>query len=287
MFINTWLSWSWSSSGTPWTPWWPSSSPDWDPHIWVAHLQILPPHIAFSVALQTTIIIKIINSNLKNVRKFIVGLGNPTTRIPNSCLNAQKLCGANDEDYLLLRILQNKIQSNIWKYIVRKIGIAIVKNITMHKMQIMQIMQIVEITFESEFSNIRTPEQFNIWHLTFNFHHHHHNDVFPNDDNKKSPVDHILPGPNLHIVSHLFNSFFLLCFETRNMFFSFSITSSWDTIVGNILSCEKLYANHKPQMDGFSPLFPGKRRQQDFLEVSVDMALKVKLKLKMQMPWCW
>ena len=108
-------------------------------------------------------------------------------------------------------------------------------------------------------------------------HHHHH-------DNKKSPVDHILPGPNLHIVSHLFNSFFLLCFETRNMFFSFSITSSWDTIVGNILSCEKLYANHKPQMDGFSPLFPGKRRQQDFLEVSVDMAFKVKLKLKMQMP---
>ena len=79
--------------------------------MWVAQLQILPPHIAFAVALQTTIIIKIINSNLKNVRKFIVGLG--TSRITNSCLNAQKLCGANDEDYLLVRILQNKIQSNI------------------------------------------------------------------------------------------------------------------------------------------------------------------------------
>ena len=69
------------------------------------------------------------------------------------------------------------------KYIVRQIGIAILKNITMHKMQIMQIMQIVEITFESEFSNIRTPEQFNIWHLTFNFHHHRHHNDDDDDDN--------------------------------------------------------------------------------------------------------
>ena len=75
-------------------------------------------------------------------------------------------------------------------------------------------MQIEEITFQSEFSNITTPEQFNIWLLTFwSFNNSEmsqqkttHGPILGTDYNhqdEQAPVDHILPCCYFYIFNHL------------------------------------------------------------------------------------